>query len=190
MSDTRIAVIGAWHNAFITATCLADLGHHITLVNHGDKPWVTFPKLDIHEPGLDDLIGKAFEARRLDYANLSDQYKTDTINPVNIVWLAIDTPLRDDDSPDVEPLILALIQCKTQFPKATLVIIGSQIPVGFCQDTEKQLGIPVACVPENMQLGNGINGFMLPDRLVIGATSKTTGDAVAELLSVGVAHDD
>ena len=166
----HVAVVGSWHNAFITAACLAHLGHRITLVSESSA-------LDIHEPGLVEMIAKACEADQL---HIVDESYDES---VDVVWLAIDTPLRDDDGPDVDPLILALIQSKGRFPKVTLFIIGSQVPVGFCQDAEKQLGVPVACVPENMRLGSGVKDFMLPERLVIGATEKATRERVRDMLT-------
>ena len=35
----HVAVVGSWHNAFITAACLADLGHPVVLVNPDLEPW-------------------------------------------------------------------------------------------------------------------------------------------------------
>ncbi len=162
----HIAVIGVWHNAFITAACLAQFGHHVTLVNPDEEPWTSFPKLNIHEPGLDELIEHMRLDGRLAFGNL---HQPDNGHEATVVWLAIDTPLRDDDSPDVEPLILALDRCTDRFREATLLVIGSQVPVGFCRTVEKRLGVRVACVPENMRLGSGLEDFRAPDRLVIGA---------------------
>ena len=178
---TQIAVIGAWHNAFITAACLASIGHDVMLVNPDAPAWTSFPALGIHEPGLDELLAKAREKSALSWANLTD----DLDGAASVVWLAMDTPLRDDDSPDVEPLLVALSKVRGRFPGISMLIVGSQVPVGFCRRVERELELPVAYVPENMRLGSGVKDFLHPDRYAIGATKEETRKIVAELLRVG-----
>lgn len=181
---THVAVVGSWHNAFVTAACLAHLSHQVTLVNPGESPWTTFPALGLHEPGLDELLLDARTSHRLDYANLTDQYDRNV--PVDVVWLAIDTPLHDDDAPDVEPLLAALRAARGRFPGSELLVIGSQVPLGFCQRVEREIdGWRVACVPENMRLGSGVQDFMRAERVVIGASRTATIDAAEELLNGG-----
>jgi UDPglucose 6-dehydrogenase len=238
---SRIVVIGNWHNAFVTAAGLAELGHDVTMLNHDEtKPWPGYqelPKLNIHEPGLDESMRRSYECGRLHFANImvgqdgqntngqpwSDVYSAHarisfTIKGVStigssdrgvdtserpILWLAIDTPLRDDDSPDVEPLMTALMaatrgpcercgritsgvechQCSGKcVERASLLVIGSQVPIGFCDGCQKQTSIPVAYVPENFRLGASLDVWRNPDRVVIGATKEETHRAVAELL--------
>ena len=177
---TCIAVIGAWHNAHVTAACLANLDHNVILVNPDTKPWTQYPSLGLVEPGLEDLIVKVQSEKRLGFADL---YPTDVQDPsARVVWLAADTPLREDDSPDVGDLYTALEAAKSRFPEAEYWIISSQVPVGFCQSVELRFGKRVAYVPENLQLGNALKGFMNPDRLVIGASTKDLQNSVVELL--------
>jgi len=183
----HIAVVGNWHNAFVTAACLASFGHHVTLVNHTKTPWDQFPRLDIHEPGLDKLIVDARRQGRIHYTNLVDSPEDFNEVLADVVWLAIDTPLRYDDSPDVEPLIWALGCAQGRFRRAKLFVVGSQVPVGFCQDAEKRMGVPVACVPENMRIGSGVADFLEPERLVIGATDTLTVATIEALLRASAA---
>lgn len=174
----NIAVIGAWHNAHVTAACLASIGHHVTLVNPGREPWTEYPKLGIVEPELDELVARS--ASRLGFANLGDA------PPHEIVWLAIDTPLRQDGSPDVTELRVVLDRIRQP---AQILVISSQVPVGFCQSVERS-GCSVVHVPENMQLGRAVRGFLSPDRIVIGATDKAAGDLVETLMYPAPEHPE
>ena len=164
---THIAVVGSWHLAFVTAAGLAELGHHVTLFS-GSKQ-----RLDIHEPDLDALIEEMRARGRLNFHTYVGACNAFPDN-IDVLWLCVDTPLHDDDSPNVEPLIMTLDNYK-----ARLVVISSQVPVGFCQAMEKKLGKPVAYVPENLRLGSAVEIFRNPDRLVIGATLETTRNEVA-----------
>jgi UDPglucose 6-dehydrogenase len=176
---THIAVIGVWHNAFVTAAGLAELGHRVTLVNSGSEPWTEFPTLGIHEPGLPDLLTSMRSAGRMYYANIGSM--PDDVAHVGVVWLAIDTDLKEDGSPDVRSLVAALDP--SRFTGAPLIVVGSQVPIGFCGNVENKIARPVAYVPENYRLGAALTVFRSPDRLVIGATLESTRKEVAELLS-------
>ena len=180
---THIAVIGAWHNAHVTAACLAQLGHKVTLVNPSPVPWTSYPRLDVVEPGLKELVSE-MRKTRLDYANLYPA-QDDIEVPADIAWLAIDTPLRDDGSPVVDDLTKALVDAQERFPDADTIVISSQVPVGYCAGIEKLLGKPVVYVPENMQLGDAVNGFMYPDRLVVGSAHADVGDEIVKLMRKG-----
>lgn len=179
----RVAVVGAWHSAHITAACLAHLGHHVTLVNPGPESWAQYPMLGLDEPGLRDLVGPLL-GQGLGHGNfypLSDHSGPPSV--VDVVWLAIDTPLRSDGSPDVTELLRAIDRSKELFASSkALLVIGSQVPIGFCQKVEGSGAWSVVHVPENLQLGKAVRGFLDPDRIVIGATDSVMGDAVQQMM--------
>ena len=171
----HIAVIGAWHNAHVTAACLAKFGHKVTLVNPTEIRWHGYPSLDIEEPGLPDLVDQMRNEGRLDYSN--------TWVIADYQWLAIDTPLTDDDTPIVGPLYAALDSAIAE-SEASSIIVSSQVPIGFCERVEQQLRRPVAYVPENMQLGRAIDGFLHAERLVVGASDPAMVQSVLHILDI------
>lgn len=150
----NIAVVGSWHNAFVTAACLAHVGHEVTLVNERAAPWLKRPILPLDEPGLPELMAA------VRWANLGDALDAD------VTWIACDTPLHADGSPDVAYVFD--VAKKVALPRK--IVVSSQMPLGSCRALESVLGVPVVYVPENMRVGNAIEGFLRPDRLVIGAT--------------------
>jgi UDPglucose 6-dehydrogenase len=163
------AVIGDWHLAFITAACLAELGHKTVLVNPllpGKAPWPDFPELALSEPGLPEMIARARKDERLAHANgVSEAWSAD------FVWLAIDTPVDERDEPDTSVLAKAAKGVAENGSCAGVFVVTSQVPLGFCAGLEEELGLTVACVPENLRLGKGIETFLHADRLVIGASA-------------------
>lgn len=186
-----IAVIGAWHNAWITAACLS-IYHDVTLVSDA-------PKLDIHEPGLDALIERSTAEHRFRRVDWEEFKRARTF--FDYGWMAIDTPLDDEDRPQVESIrvacrFAALVTREEIRPGLRRgIVISSQVPLGFCQEIEKEVtglgpdakgamyDIQVAYVPENLRLGNGIETFCHEKRRVIGASDPAFGKQVEDLLA-------
>lgn len=67
----------------------------------------------------------------------------------------------------------------------TLVLISSQVPVGFCRalaDDWRAHEITVACSPENLRLGDAIEAFRRPERVVVGLDEDADAPLVNRLL--------
>jgi UDPglucose 6-dehydrogenase len=57
----------------------------------------------------------------------------------------------------------------------TVVLISSQVPVGFGAALAadwRALGVSVACAPENLRLGQALECFRNPERIVIGCSER------------------
>jgi len=175
---TRIVVIGSWQNAFVTAACMAKLGHAVVLLKESGEPWAFRPSLNLKEPGLDELLDRSWVGSMpgmLHYGHLT----THAWKAGDVAWMAIDTPLGPDDAPLLEPLR----QAASCVPAEHLLVVSSQVPVGFCSRLSK--GPPsrrVVCVPENLRIGDGVRTFLEPDRLVIGGDADDRA-FVSSLLS-------
>ena len=173
-----IAIVGDWHLAFVTASVLADVGHKVALVkplNLNAKTWAEFPPLPVMEPGLQDMIDKNRKEGRLHFENgVTATWQAD------LVWMAVDTPVNDQDEPDVQPLIQILKDLRTTQKNLKGFITSSQIPIGFCEQIENIIQTPVAYVPENLRLGKGIETFFRADRTVIGASTPAFAQVVRE----------
>lgn len=178
------AVIGDWHLAFITAAGLADLGNRVLLVNpHPDRPWKEFPRLQLNEPNLSETIEKAQANDRLSFTNAIDSSWD-----AKFVWLAIDTPVDEEDRVDLSPLRRAAEAVAKAKARGQRFVVTSQVPLGFCGELEKDFGLEVAYVPENLRLGQGLKTFLEADRLVIGARLPEFREAVHGLFK-GVPSD-
>lgn len=176
-----IAIVGDWHLAFVTASVLADVGHKVALVkplNLDAKTWSEFPPLPVMEPGLQDMIDKNRKEGRLHFENgVTQSWQAD------LVWMAVDTPVNDQDEPNVQPLLQILKDLKSTQKSLKGFITSSQIPIGFCAEIEKIIQTPVAYVPENLRLGKGIETFFKADRTVIGASTPAFAQVVREHMS-------
>jgi UDPglucose 6-dehydrogenase len=185
-----IAVIGDWHLAFVTASVLADCGHKVALVNHkansrsplpgqskNEPLWSDFPPIPVMEPGLNEMIANARAENLLHFENgVTNSWAASHI------WMAVDTPVNDQDEPNVEPLLEIVNQIKKHQPLTKNFIISSQVPLGFGDQVYNILKIPVSYVPENLRLGKGIDTFLRADRTVIGSTDPESANEVKNLM--------
>ena len=173
------AVIGNWHLAFVTAGVLSSMNYKVILVNHDpDQKWTQFPEIPVHEPGLKEIFTDARAKGNLDFAqSVSDNWSSDYI------WMAIDTPVNENDEANTEPLMKTAQILSNLKLKPEVFILSSQIPIGFCTQIQQEFKLPVAYVPENLRLGKGIETFLRADRTVIGASSSELAAKVARFMA-------
>jgi UDPglucose 6-dehydrogenase len=183
----NIGVLGLWHLGSVTAAGLATLGHRVIGLDF-DEPRVA--KLSkggapVFEPGLDELI-----TRGLTSGNLRFSSKISDATDIDLLWVTYDTPIDAQDSADtnfvMQQIEHALLELRTDLP----VLISSQLPIGSVQRLQ-QAEISrgngrqrrFAYGPENLRLGNAVNDFLHPGRVVIGIQSDAHKDILQRLFS-------
>jgi len=173
-----IAVIGEWHLAFVTAGVLASCGHKVALVNSSSNKWTKFPTTPVYEPGLQEILDKSQSENLLSFENgVTENWEAPNI------WLAVDTPVNNNDEPDTRPLLSIVDLVKRYQLKLETFIVSSQVPLGFGDHIYNSLQTAVVYVPENLRLGKGIETFYNADRTVIGGSSLEAAKKVQSLLT-------
>jgi UDPglucose 6-dehydrogenase len=169
----RVVVYGLWHLGSVTAACTAAGGHRVTGLDSDSNVIADLQrgKAPIQEPGLNQLL-----AQQIDAGNLS--FTTDArsaLADAEVMWVTFDTPVTDQDEADVDFLRQRLDAVADALRPGTLVLISSQVPVGFTgalarrwQNKELQF----AYSPENLRLGTAIEAFTKPDRVIIGTQNR------------------
>jgi UDPglucose 6-dehydrogenase len=180
-----IGVLGLWHLGSVTAACLAEAGNDVLGVdpdasvveelNRGRPP--------VYEPGLTELIDR--EAPRLRFSA-----DPQSLAGASRAWVTFDTPVDDDDNADVELVMTLAEELLAPLAPGALVIISSQLPVGSvaqlqarCASRRGEDQLRFACVPENLRLGNALESFRAPDRIVAGIRCDRDRTELAELLA-------
>src|SRR4051794_30914829 len=169
----RVTVYGLWHLGSVTAACLAEGGHAVvgldpdaaTVANlRANKP-------PVDEPGLAALVAEQQKAGRLRFT--ADA--ADAIPAADVVWVCFDTPADANDNADVQWVRDRLEDVAPHLAPGALVLVSSQVPVGFgaklAADWAKR-GVRVACSPENLRLGQALDCFRRPDRVVLGCDER------------------
>jgi UDPglucose 6-dehydrogenase len=173
----KIAVVGLWHLGTVTAGCLAGCGHHVTAIDEDPELIAGLNesgRVPVAEPGLQELTQRAMAAGRL-------QFTTDVaaVGGCDIVWIAFDTPVDQNDIADVD---FVFRRCTALFPHlttGTVVLVSSQLPVGSTNELARRYAelntrrdVQFAYSPENLRLGKAIEVFTRPDRVVVGIDSE------------------
>lgn len=174
-----VCVIGLWHLGSVTAACLTKLGYRVIGVDpdaarvaqlqRGQPP--------LFEPGLAELLHEQLASGRLTFT-------TDFpagVRPADVVVIAYDTPVDAEDEVDLRPVTEAVTAIAPHVKRDALVIVESQVPVGTCawiqtalRQAQPHNAVSVACVPENLRLGQAIVRFLHPTMLTLGADDPET----------------
>jgi len=182
MSD-KIGVLGLWHLGCVTSACLATHYQVIGLdfdadliekLNEGRAP--------IFEPGLDDLLKERLAAGQLSFAVPTAGQMAE----FDVLWVTYDTPVDEDDRSDVSFVLDHLHRVAVDLKRECLVVISSQLPVGSCRQFERAWAakaISVACVPENLRLGQAIEIFTKPDRILAGVRDTKVQNQLEPILA-------
>lgn len=183
----KICVQGLWHLGSVTAACLASVGHKVVGLDRDKKVIndLINGHAPLYEPGLNDLLRKGIDQGNLYFTSDVDQ----SLKGTQILWVAFDTPVDDDDVADVK---FVLNQIKDVLPKLeneALVLISSQIPVGSIKVLEdfankycNTKNLQFAYSPENLRLGYACDVFLNPDRIIVGLRTPRARKVLEDLL--------
>lgn len=176
----RIAIVGTGYVGLVSGACFAEVGVEVACVDI-DRAKIDALRngiIPIYEPGLDDLVKRNVEARRLTFTTDLES----CINDVEMVFCAVGTPADEDGSADLSYVCEVARTFGRNINHYNILVTKSTVPVGTFRiirqviDEELSLrgeDIPyeVASNPEFLKEGAAIKDFMSPDRVVIGVES-------------------
>ena len=183
----KVCVLGLWHLGTVTAACLASVGHDVIGLDFDPAvvAGLAAGRPPLFEPGLEDLVKAGFASGRL-------RFTTDVAAAVasaDVVWIAYDTPVDDEDRADVEYVIERVTRLFPHLRHSALVLMSSQVPVGTTRRLEQAFAsesrgriVGFGYSPENLRLGKAIGVFTQPDRVVVGVRRPSDREKVATLL--------
>lgn len=183
----KVCVQGLWHLGTVTAAGLASRGHDVVgldfdssiieALRSGTPP--------CFEPGLAELVQRELASGRLRFADTV----LDAIAGIEILWVAYDTPVDDDDNADVAYVVQQINRTIEHLSSGVTVLISSQMPVGTIARLERSVrerfptkAITFASAPENLRLGKALDTFLAPDRIVAGVRSQRDRERLVRLL--------
>lgn len=183
----KIAVCGLYHLGAVTATSLAHVGYEVVgldgnvrRIEHlrGGQP-------PVYEPGLQELLHEGLSSRSLRFTTNS----VEACEGASIVWITHDTPVGENDEPNVEFVAQEVSGLFPHLGNNTLVLISSQVAVGttrrlqkLCDTRRPGAGINFAYIPENLRLGQALSVFAGPDRVIAGIPNDSLKAPISALL--------
>jgi UDPglucose 6-dehydrogenase len=184
----RVTVVGLWHLGTVVAAGLAAAGHDVvgfdwdeTVVaglRRGQPP--------LFEPGLEELVRRGLSEGKLSFSGDPEH----ALAGAEVVWIAYDTPVDEDDRADVEYVIERAVRLFPYVPAGATVIVSSQVPVGSTRHIEDAFArarpgtdVGFAYSPENLRLGKSLEVFRNPDRVVVGVRAPRDRARIEALLA-------
>ena len=182
----KVAVVGLWHLGTVTAACVAAAGvptvgidddaTRVEGLARGEPP--------LFEPGLAELLRAG-----LDAGTLSVSTRLAAVADADIVWVCHDTPVDDEDRADVGYVTSRVEAMFDQLKDGAVVLVSAQLPVGTIRALESAYAarkrgrrVAFACCPENLRLGQAIQVFQNPGRIVVGVRDQGTKSVLEPLL--------
>lgn len=190
MQNYKIGVVGLWHLGCVISACWSKLGLKVKGFDHDLERVKKLQNgiLPIYEPGLQEIIIENTRNNllefKVDIKELSDS---------DFIFLTYDTPVLDDDSSDTFILEKSVSELKEIMKDNSVLIVSSQSPVGFCNRLreilkKKNKTLEISYSPENLRLGEAINCYLNPGRIILGTKNLETERKCAGLFEMITAN--
>lgn len=171
----KICVYGVGHLGIVTAACLAEWGHDV--VGLDTQAWQG------HESGLEKLVNKGVDSGRLTFTEDHQKAMADA----DVLWVTYDMPTNLQHRINTDWLYLKLNEIYEYIKPNMLVIISSQVYVGFTDEigsllVAKRPDAQIAYIPENLRKGQAIQNFLHPDRIIVGGYEDLDSNRIIDLL--------
>jgi UDPglucose 6-dehydrogenase len=170
----KIGVVGLWHLGSVVSCAWAKLGNDVVGFDYDTNiiDNLSKGKAPLFEPGLDDEIQTQISEGRLRFSN-----NKSCLSACDYVFITYDTPVDENDVIDTSPITDTIDDIKWGLALNTTVIVSSQSPVGFCDVIQNKLKrinptYELAYSPENLKLGEALDRYLHPGRIIIGASNK------------------
>jgi UDPglucose 6-dehydrogenase len=119
----------------------------------------------------------------------------DAIGGAQVIWVAYDTPVDNEDNADVEYVVERVSRLFPYLEVGQEILISSQLPVGTSKRLESLfsqsrpgVNVSFSYSPENLRLGKAISTFTQPDRVVVGTRTEKSREVFTELLAPFTDH--
>ncbi len=181
----QIAIIGTGYVGLVSGVCLADLGHQVICVDKdiGKVGRLQNGEVPIYEPGLEELCAKNVGAGRLSFtADLAS-----AVAGSSIVIVAVGTSSAPNGEANLGDIDMAVDQLLPVLPSSGFMVIKSTVPLGTNRALAKRVAragrgdVEVISNPEFLREGKAVQGFLEPDRVVVGVESDPAKAAMEEL---------
>lgn len=183
----KICIVGTGYVGLVSGACFAEFGVEVVCIDKDKRKINNLRKgsIPIYEPGLDDLVKKNIQQRRLKFDTRLDKY----LNKSDAIFIAVGTPSRRGDGhADLRYVFEVAEEIAESLQNYSVIITKSTVPVGtgkkvkeIIEKKNKTVEFDVASNPEFLREGSAINDFMRPDRVVIGCESEKAKEILSEL---------
>jgi UDPglucose 6-dehydrogenase len=181
----QIAVVGTGYVGLVAGACLADTGFDVFCVDVDQKKIERLRQahIPIYEPGLEDLVRRNVEDRRLSFTTDIKE----AVQKSNVIFIAVGTPPDEDGSADLKHVMDVAESIGKYMNGEKVVITKSTVPVGTAARVRTAIEqrtkhkVHVCSNPEFLKEGAAVDDFMKPDRVVVGVDSEYAKEVLGEI---------
>ncbi|MBI5380173.1 MAG: UDP-glucose/GDP-mannose dehydrogenase family protein [Nitrospirae bacterium] len=173
----NICVIGVGYVGLVTGACFAEFGLRVTCVDKDAERIGMLQKglLPFFEPGLEEILRKNLQARRLSFVTDIARAVKDSL----VIFIAVGTPSLEDGSADLSYVEEVARVIAEQMDDYKVIVTKSTVPVGtgerireiILKHQPRANHFDIVSNPEFLREGSAIEDFMRPNRVIIGAES-------------------
>jgi UDPglucose 6-dehydrogenase len=176
----KIVIIGTGYVGLVTGTCLAEIGIEVVCVDINEEKINNLKNgiIPIYEPGLEPLVSKNIEKKRLFF----DTSIKNHIQDAEIIIIAVGTPPGEDGSADLSYVLGAAKEIGKYMLNYKVIVTKSTVPIGTSKKVKETIlqelknrnlaiEFDVASNPEFLKEGAAVDDFLKPDRIILGVES-------------------
>jgi UDPglucose 6-dehydrogenase len=186
----RITIFGGGYVGLVTGACLADAGNQVVCVDVDENKIAMLKRgeVPIHEPGLEEVVKRNFDAGRLSFTTSAKEGVRHGLYQL----IAVGTPPDENGSADLQYVLAVARSIGELMTEYKVVITKSTVPVGTADKVREAVGAALAARqasiefdtvsnPEFLKEGAAIADFMKPDRVIIGTDSERATEHLRSL---------
>jgi len=186
----KITIFGSGYVGLVTGACLADAGNNVVCVDVDERKieMLNRGEVPIHEPGLDAVVKRNFDAGRLVFTTNAKE----GVDHGQFQLIAVGTPPDEDGSADLRYVLAVARTIGEHMTQYKVVVTKSTVPVGTADKVRAAVAESLAARgatveydtvsnPEFLKEGAAIGDFMRPDRVVVGTDSERASDLMRTL---------
>ena len=180
-------MIGTGYVGLVSGTCFSDLGNKVICadIDKNKINKLNSSKIPIYEPGLEELVKKNFDQKRLSFTTDINS----AIKDSDIIFICVGTPTKKkSNTADLKYLFQAVNLIAKNINKYKIIVTKSTVPVTTGDKIEKIIKsknrkkkFDVIANPEFLREGEAIRDFVYPDRVVVGTKSKKANKIMKSL---------
>jgi UDPglucose 6-dehydrogenase len=169
----HIAVIGTGYEGLVLGACFAENGNTVVAVDRDASKIRGLQKgrLPVYEPGLEEIVRRNRAEGRLTFTTAIPR----AIRDAQVVFMAVGTPAGDDGAADLQGVLDAAREIARAMNGYKVVVETGRVPVGTSERVRETIRretthpFSVVSNPGFLDPGTAVEGFLHPDRIVVGA---------------------
>lgn len=182
---TKVCVIGLWHLGSVVSICLSSLGYKVVGYDRSketvDK--LLHNELPVDEPGLAEMNTKSLQTNQISFTNDPKE----AFKGAEYIMVCHDIQVIGRNLL-LEEIYQTSHEIALYADDGCTVIVCSQVIAGTTKRMEQiiknhapALKFHIGYSPDNLRLGKGVDDFLHPQVIIIGADDETTQNKMEKL---------